>query len=231
MIVLSIDIGMKNLAHCLLRVEDTVQILDWGVVDLTETPKCMCCVKAAIYRTSASAFCKKHIPSIPSLQGLGKEELETICVKHGLNTGSRAEMSAFIVAFKKRETIKPRTMVEISRALAAAYERFPVADIVLVENQMAAKMAVVQGMVIQYWVLKGAATIEIVSPTNKLKMLEAGKTTYAERKKLSVTHTRTLLRTLNLENPEFETHKKKDDLADTFLQAIWYLRANEIIGL
>lgn len=222
MLLLSIDIGIKNLAHCLLQVGDTVQILDWGVIDLTDTPKCSCCVKPALYRMQAGAFCKKHIPILPKVHGLAKQELELICVANGINPSSRSEMAVALTSFKKRETIKPRNMVEISRAIALAYERFPQVDVVLVENQMATKMAVIQGMVIQYWVLK--CKVEVVSPTNKLKMLNAGKTTYAERKKLSVAHTRTLLKSLGLNETEFETHRKKDDLADTFLQAMWYIK-------
>jgi hypothetical protein len=229
MLVLSIDIGMKHLAHCLLRVEDTVHIKDWDVIDLTETPKCERCVKCAVVRCAHGAFCKKHAPAIPKLQGLVKADLEALCSTHGLPVGSRPEMTAALSAFKKRETVKPRTTVELGRALNAAYARFPDVDVVLVENQMAARMAVVQGMVVQYWVMRGAPTIEVVSPTNKLKMLEAGKTTYAERKKLSVAHTRATLAALQLPTSDFDAHKKKDDLADTFLQALWYLKKMKLV--
>jgi len=202
-----------------------MQILDWDVVDLTETPKCARCVKSAIVRCAHGNYCSKHAPAVAPLQGLLKVDLEALCIAHGLPTGSRPEMSAALAAFKKRETIKPRTTVELGRALSAAYARFPDVDVVLVENQMAARMAVVQGMVIQYWVMRETPAIEVVSPSNKLKGVVTGKTTYSERKKLSVEHTRKLLVSAELPTTEFDTHKKKDDLADTFLQAIWYLKA------
>ena len=200
-----------------------MQIVDWDVIDLTKTPKCERCVKDATYRTSNGCFCKKHVPVLPTLQGLLKPDMETLCDQYGLPKGSRAEMNSVIASFKKTEKIKPATTVELGRALAEAYERFPSIDIVLIENQMAAKMAVVQGMVVQYFVMKGVKTIEIVSPTNKLKGIVPGKTTYAERKKLSVAHTRSTLQTMGLQW-DFEGHKKKDDLADTFLQALWYIQ-------
>jgi len=60
-------------------------------------------------------------------------------------------------------------------------------------------------------------------------MLEAGKTTYAERKKLSVEHTRLTLAALQLPTLDFDAHKKKDDLADTFLQALWYLKKIKLV--
>jgi len=205
-----------------------MQIVDWDVVDLTDCPKCQKCVKCATYRTTHGAYCKKHAPCIPSLQGMAKDEMEALCAANGLPTASRAEMATTLAAFKKRETVKPRTTVELGRALASAYARFPAVDVVLVENQMASRMAVVQGMVIQYWVMRGAPTIEVVSPTNKLKMLDLGKTTYAERKKKSIEHTRSMLSEKGLAT-SFEVHKKKDDLADTFLQAVWYLRVNRLL--
>ena len=58
-------------------------------------------------------------------------------------------------------------------------------------------------------------------------MKEKEKLSYKERKRLSITKTRELL----LENTTmeqwylmFQAHKKKDDLADCFLQCIVYLR-------
>lgn len=225
MLILSIDIGMKNLAHCLLQQQETtMQIIDWGIVDLTDAPKCHMCVKSASYRMAHGTYCKKHVPVLPKLQGLLKPELETLCATHGLPIGARSEMAASLAAYKKKDVIKQCTTVEIGRALAATYARFPRVDVVLVENQMAAKMAVVQGMVIQYWVMREAPVIEVVSPANKLKGLLNGKTTYAQRKKFSVAHTREILITQNLPTIEFDAHKKKDDLADTFLQALWYLQ-------
>jgi hypothetical protein len=224
MLILSIDIGLKNLAHCLLQhQETTMQIIDWGVVDLTDAPKCHRCVKAASYRMAHGAYCKKHVPVLPKLQGLLKPELEALCATHGLPDGSRSDMATRLAAYKKKDVIKQCNTVEIGRALAATYARFPFVDVVLVENQMAARMAVVQGMVIQYWVMRDAPIIEVVSPANKLKGLLDGKTTYAQRKKFSVAHTREILVTKNLSTIEFDAHKKKDDLADTFLQAMWYI--------
>ena len=55
------------------------------------------------------------------------------------------------------------------------------------------------------------------------------KTTYNERKKLSIKVTQDIL----IKNPDlqkwkdfFNKHKKKDDLADCFLQGRWYLNKN-----
>jgi len=77
-------------------------------------------------------------------------------------------------------------------------------------------------MLIQYWVMHGAK-VEIVSPANKLKFLNMTGTTYAQRKKLSIEHTRRILAQRNLSPTVFESKKgKKDDMADSFLQGFWY---------
>ena len=67
-----------------------------------------------------------------------------------------------------------------------------------------------------------------VSSSNKLKdFLNGKKTTYAERKKISIQITRDLLNKNNSISKWMETFnksKKKDDLADCFLQGLWYIK-------
>jgi hypothetical protein len=104
------------------------------------------------------------------------------------------------------------------------YEKFENVDVVVIENQigpLANRMKMLQGMVMQYWIMKNAQVV-CVSSVNKLKLFYSGPTTYAQRKKISVSCVKKLI-DLNHWKTGFETHKKKDDLADTLLQVIWYL--------
>jgi hypothetical protein len=65
--------------------------------------------------------------------------------------------------------------------------------------------------------------VEIVSPANKLKALNMVGTSYAQRKKLSIEHTRRILTERKMPTTYFDSKKgKKDDLADSFLQGYWY---------
>ena len=57
---------------------------------------------------------------------------------------------------------------------------------------------------------------------NKLKLFHSGPTTYAQRKKIGIDCVKKLI-IANKWDTGFEKHKKKDDLADTLLQLIWYL--------
>ena len=111
-------------------------------------------------------------------------------------------------------------------------------DVVIIENQLstlATRMKTLQGMITQYFIMRGVPDIRFISATNKLKLFskegeegdkgdKGDKGDYADRKKRSIEITRTLIA---LHAPEylplFEKHKKKDDLADCFLQGMWWL--------
>ena len=61
--------------------------------------------------------------------------------------------------------------------------------------------------------------------------LKGKKTTYNERKKLSISITKNILEKkpkLNTWTDYFNKNSKKDDLADAFLQCLWYI--NNIIN-
>jgi len=103
-------------------------------------------------------------------------------------------------------------------------------DCVLIENQIskiASTMKTIQGMITQYFVMLKVTDIHYVSSFNKLKMFLKSKKNYnyKERKDLGIQCALTTI----IETQEskwltlFENHKKKDDLADSFLQGLWYI--------
>jgi hypothetical protein len=125
-------------------------------------------------------------------------------------------------------------------------------DKIVIENQIspiANRMKTLQGMIAQYFIMRGNPKIAFISSANKLKMFKKtdavavtdiavtdadiavtvtdsskSKTTYSERKKAGVDIVKELLPKNNaIWLPTFLTHKKKDDLADAFLQGVWYL--------
>jgi len=217
--VISIDIGIKHMAHCLFNVSNSISIDDWDVIDLTDEYKCACS-KQATHQLNQTYYCKLH--SCYTSKNL--IELISLCTKNTLSLGTSTEM----IKSLKRETrpIAPLSLVEIGKQIIKRYAKFN-ADVVLIENQigpLASKMKSIQGLMVQYWLMRGAK-VECISAGNKLKLFHSEKTTYTERKKLSIHYTTKMLE-LNNFNTTFLSHKKKDDLADTFLQGIWYFHNN-----
>ena len=103
-------------------------------------------------------------------------------------------------------------------------------DKILIENQigpLALRMKMIQGMIMQHFIEVDCEEIKEISPANKLKEFIKKKTTYKERKRVSIDITRKLIGendSLHVWLSHFNTHKKKDDLADSYLQGLWYIK-------
>lgn len=116
-------------------------------------------------------------------------------------------------------------------------------DMMIIENQistLASRMKTLQGMITQYFIMKEVPQIEFISASCKLKLFTdtdvslddntvcVDASTYADRKKSGIAVCRSLGEISRKHNsdyikwmPVFENHKKKDDLADCFLQGLW----------
>jgi len=114
-------------------------------------------------------------------------------------------------------------------------------DAVILENQIspiAGRMNTIQGMLAQYFIMRSVnlPSIDFISSSCKLKGFKEAKTdesTYKDHKRDGITICRKFLE----KNPEFkkcsdvfEKSPKKDDLADCFLQGIYFLRREKIIN-
>jgi hypothetical protein len=84
-------------------------------------------------------------------------------------------------------------------------------------------------MIAQYFIMSDVAInkIEFVAASNKLKDCdEKDKSSYKDRKRLSIKMCIESLTTNNGFTDQidyFDKHKKKDDLADSFLQGMWFI--------
>jgi hypothetical protein len=142
-------------------------------------------------------------------------------------------------------------LVQIGIAMRNAFDKefvnhLSTLDWIIIENQIspiANRMKSLQGMIAQYFIMHDKTQIMFVSAANKLKgytqsaageqsadgetsAAGADKSSYADRKKAGIRITTELLTHNTDWLTFFKTHKKKDDLADAFLQGKWYLNSH-----
>jgi hypothetical protein len=137
-------------------------------------------------------------------------------------------------------------LVTVGRNLQSKFdtilaEHLSTIDKVIIENQIspiANRMKTIQGMIAQYFIMKNNnISIEFVSSINKLKDTSTvgdskkeekeDKLKYGDRKKIGIKKCLEII--TNEHNYKtwedfFSKHTKKDDLADSFLQGIWYIK-------
>ena len=186
---LSFDIGIKNLAYCLLEVDDSteyrsIKILEWGVMDLAQGQK----VKEL------------------SLMTIHSRMIEALNDCDFLN--SNADIDTAIL--ENQPCLMNPTMKSVQMLLFASL-----------------------------WMRKEDGVIDIgkmamFSARNKLEAYDGPeidmshiKTKYTRTKKLSVAYTKYMLEQSEQSTDMkelFENSKKKDDLADAYLQGLTYIK-------
>ena len=271
--ILSIDVGIKNLAYCLFDTNEHKYIIsDWNVTDLCENDSHKClelnkkniiCNNTARYFKHDKYYCKIHAKNgglkIPTnefkYKMLNKKRLSdlklfinehdiscnTIATKKDLLENTIEEISKNYLDLITEKKVEEFSLINLGKILekrmTELFDKHTI-NTVIIENQIspiATKMKTIQGMITQSCIIKGVDDIEFISAANKLKyFVEKGKTTYNERKKSGIEITNKLLQENN--NVEewihtFETSKKKDDLADSFLQGIWYLINHNFVNI
>lgn len=269
--LLSIDVGIKNLAYCLFE-KDTIQtvtmqtdnIVLWGVINLCGSePLCGVCKKKAKFVTNNEYFCPTHalkssysLPStsnfsIKKVKKMKLADLHQMIINYKIPvnplTTKKEDVLKTVIEFVDKQMLLPISktsanemdLVQIGIAMRNAFDKefvnhLSTLDRIIIENQIspiANRMKSLQGMIAQYFIMHDKTQIMFVSAANKLKgytqsadgETSADKSSYADRKKAGIRITTELLTHNTDWLTFFKTHKKKDDLADCFLQGIWYI--------
>lgn len=255
--IVSFDVGIKNLAYCIIDNKVNYEITHWDVANLCgEKPKCCHKTKKGVCGKNASYnfaqedyYCGTHVKKVkdkelaPDIYYKIKKakkpakkhmkELNTI-----LNTNLSGENiceyveNTFLVKNISLKTANQLDLIEIGCLIATILpDILPMDKIttVLIENQIspiANRMKTIQGMLAQFFIDRDIKDIHFISSHNKLKAFDVKKKTYAERKKSGIEVTQKIIEEkiqLNKWKTLFKSHKKKDDLADAFLQCLWYI--------
>lgn len=276
--ILSIDVGIKNLAYCLLDIHKNkdkteFKILKWDTINLLDQKKCIECGKPAKFSKNNQDYCRKHAKNceyqIPTPRDLNIKRLNLNDIHEYIKTNDislnilqeplknikRANIIEELQKYNEAKFFDPIkednagmvSLIEIGVNLRDRLDKL-LLDIektyhgeekierILIENQLsslAIRMKTLQGMITQYFIMKGYENIEYICSQNKLKLfLERDKksertsggekTSYSERKKLGIKYCQELLSKKGMhEWLEFMSkHTKRDDLADSFLQGI-----------
>lgn len=257
--ILSIDIGIKNLAFALIEHEKSNNIFNlnrWNVINLCNNiPSCCLCKKQAKFTKNNHNFCKSHtktseykipIVNTKNLHKMNIKILQNIAddylISYNKNSLKKEIINLLLDHMNNTcldiiETPNANNINLINIGISLKLELNKIftdndltnIDLILLENQIspiANRMKTIQGMIAQYFIDKGNYNIEFISSANKLKLFNNEKnTSYNERKKLSIKYTNELLFNKNLmtDLDYFNKHNKKDDLADSLLQGIYYL--------
>ena len=102
-------------------------------------------------------------------------------------------------------------------------------------------MKTIQIILYSYFLIKGLKNInssiekiEFISPMNKLKVYNGPliecklKSKYSRRKYYAIQHTKYFIQNYKNYLDYFNKIKKKDDLADSFLQGLFYIKKNKL---
>ena len=264
--ILSIDVGMKNLAVCIVETSlpGDHSIVYWEVLNLCGSEEYKCketlnnkaiCNENAKYYKKNNYYCKIHakkqnykIPSnelkIKILRKRKIKDIKEIADKYDLSYNKLdkkeqlmnniiLDLSCNYLNFIEKTYARDYDLIDYSKGIKRIFDTTFLnmdIDYVLIENQigpLAIRMKSIQAMLIQYFIDNNNDNIECVSSSNKLKEFLGNKSTnYKERKKYGIEFTNKIFKEndkLNKWKETFNKHKKKDDLADCYLQARWFI--------
>jgi hypothetical protein len=250
--VISFDVGLRNLAYCVLEGTSRadVRIVDWNIIDVlgeragVGAVRCHKCTAAARYEHASNGTfaCSKHTPkkakpvTKTALNKKSVDELRTDIAASGLTTTAtkKSDLVSLLYNHLRQNTWKKcvssaatGSVMEMSPALMESLDRrmtsWAGADMVCIENQPERRMYAVQAMLQMYFTMKGIKASG-VSATHKLSNMVTVDDNVKSYKGRKKTGVAHALHLVpQCNHAHFTSHPKKDDLADAFLQGLWVL--------
>ena len=220
--VLSWDVGIYNLSYCILEYEnkDDVKIIDWDIVNLVDNEEIKKNRNLLFENIPKKLYEKPQLLDVdlvvienqPSLKNPQMKSIQMILysyflilgkvIGNGENHSSYIDKIEFCSASNKLKLYDgPEIILEEKKSRKKNVEQI-VLEVDNTENK-----DIVQ---------------ETTSEKKPKKKVNAIK--YADKKRLAILHAQYFLE----KNPNyiefFNNHKKKDDLADSFLQGLYYIK-------
>lgn len=272
--ILSIDVGIKNLAFCLFdKTDGHFKITKWDTINISnkeDNLKCqfieknIICNKPAKFKKNDECFCLKHAKKHAILQMPKSEQKPAFINKQKLQKLyeiankqkilydpkiKKIDLIKLIIEYNSKFFLEPiecqkandvdlfNIGLNIKTKFNKLFENEESIEYVIIENQIspiATRMKTIQGMLVQYFIMSNLNVhhIDFISAANKLKDCDVkDKSKYSDRKKLGIAKCLEKITDDNRfsEHIEyFNTHKKKDDLSDSFLQGIWFINNKQL---
>lgn len=247
--LVSFDVGLRNLAFCILEGTNrsNLKITHWDLIDVMaesaghENPKCHKCKKPANWVKQETYSCGRHKGS-DELKCLTKTELNkrpvdgmrALCRAAGIFGTTKKELvdryydylksNVWIKCVKSTKSVSVVDLATpIAQCLEARKKLWENADLIAFEQQPDKRMLCVQAMMHMWFVCAGYKC-KGVSATHKLTNIvtvQDATKTYKGRKSTGIVHAQQLVPTVWKDY--MMKHPKKDDLADCFLQGLWVL--------
>jgi len=226
-----------------------MRITAWDVIDVVAEKNghtrtaCFKCAKPAMWVQAGAGTqaCSRHRPksltmtkaaltkkTIPELQVMAETYGFTAKTKKDLVGRIWTEMSkSGWLKFKGNARAPGGGVLDLVNDIVTCLDKradwWKDADLAIFENQLDRRMFAVQAMMHMYFACRGFRT-KGVSAIHKLDNIATATDatgTYRGRKKTGIVHCDALCPPANHEF--FKSHKKKDDLADSFLQGLYFL--------
>jgi hypothetical protein len=236
--IASFDIGIKHLAFNICDFDgDTHALVGWEVINVLSDIE-VSCMNEGCDRI-ATHSCK--LPDSTDVVGCCAKVkcTKAFDVKYPPASYPRTPI-------KKRHAVKQHSLMELCQCILKSLTPYKTliltADVIVLENQPVLKnptMKSVQMFIYSYLLIHGATNIALFNARFKLNEYSGPevdvshkKTEYAKRKALSVAYAESILNGDRCKNggpasywhTMFQQSKKKDDLADCYLQCLTYYR-------
>jgi len=245
--IVSFDVGLRNLAFCILEgtSRSDVKILHWDLIDVMAEgaghgdSKCFKCRKPANWKRDNQYACSTHKQAGKgqTKSSLSKKTLEELkkeaSVLRILGTTKKMLVDALYVYYAacvwKRcvKSCKQGSVVDlapfINSSLTARTGLWTSSNKVIFEQQPDKRMMAVQAMMHMWFECHGYSTkgVSAVHKLTNMVTVDDATKTYKGRKKTGIIHASSLVPS---EWKDYMLkHPKKDDLADAFLQGLWFL--------
>lgn len=218
--VIAFDIGIKNLAFCLMDNTQILRLENVNILPQVEKTICNNCSATASFTAGPHHVCKRHIPkSYTIVHKVPKvAELNCIAKAQGIDTRKKKKEDLILLlstthAFPYIQPKQPKASTQSLEQLHDALRKFITtywidfsqATTVLLENQPAFKNPHMKSVQVLLFTALRERFIQHLSPTlptpkfnlvhakKKVKDAEAGDAGYAERKSKSEQRVQTLL--------------------------------------